>query len=634
MTLRPLFPLVPLGVAIVVGACQGTTPPMPSQDATSQAPVAPPPPPAAFGPATIDAALRAEWAKLGVTPAPRVDDAGFLRRAYLDIVGTVPPPSVVTSFLADTSTDKRAKLVDHLLASPAYALYWATTWEDILVGWRTREQLVDRGALRDWLAGELAANTSWDKIVTALMTAKGQNSRGGKRQDGAPAPIGEPSTDASTDDEHTPINGAVNWFLKYRDTPQDLAGNASRIFLGVQIQCAQCHDHKTEKWKQDDFRRFAACFARTKSEPLDQGKVMGLRRSVVVDLDRPLPRFAKNADLGPIAQARPTALDGTDLSASGDVRAALAAWMTAKDNPWFAKAIVNRMWGHFLGRGFVDPVDDLRDSNFTAMPDVFADLAKDFTAHGDDIKALIRTITATEAYQLAAERHAKLVGASPAEAAMKESNAEQYWARFHVTPLGPNELIRSILDATDLESFLTANTQANVERVRFQIYERYSFLFDVDEDAEQSDFEGTVAQALSLLNGALVGGGTSSVPEGALDRILAAPGSDADKVTALYLRTVSRPPSADELAYWTQYVAEPHAVERPAQPPPPAPLPPPPLKKNGKPVKPGKGAKPPGPDVLTRLEMRDLNAHPDSRRQAYVDLFWALLNSSEFTFNH
>jgi hypothetical protein len=188
---------------------------------------------------------------------------------------------------------------------------------------------------------------------------------------------------------------------------------------------------------------------------------------------------------------------------------------------------------------------------------------------------------------------------------------------------------------TSLESSLVRNarnSRANLDRIRFQLYQRYTFLFDTDEDSEETQFEGTVAQALALLNGPLVGGGTSGVPGGALDTILSAKGDDTSKVTALYLRTLSRPPSAEELAYWVRYVTEPHLVELPdrSHAPPPPPPREPEKKKNGK-LKPGK---PPGQDPLSRLEARDLNFKPDARRQAYADLFWALLNSSEFTFNH
>jgi hypothetical protein len=632
-----LLATAPLLVSAALGACRVSTPSAPTQDATSQAlPVAAAAAPV-FGPKTIDAELRAEWARIGVTPTPPADDARFLRRVYLDVVGTVPPAAVARDFLADTRPDKRAQLVDKLLASPAYAAYWATSWEDTLVGWNTREQVVDRGALREWLESAFLANMPWDQMVTGLMTAKGQNSRGGKRQDDAPAPMTDSvQNDANAPKENfgVPINGAVNWFLKYRDAPQDLAGNASRLFLGVQIQCAQCHDHKTEKWKQDDFRRFAACFARTRTDVLDQGKTMGKKRAMVVELGRPLPRYAKNPDLDPIAKAEPTTLDGKDIGLSPDTRAAVAAWMTSKQNPWFAKAIVNRMWAHFLGRGFVDPVDDIRDSNPATMPALFNELADDFTAHGDDLKALIRTITATEAYQLSPTPAGETGMAEKSALQRDAGTAEDAWSHFHIAPLGPNELLRSILDVTDLEGVL-AQRKANLDRIRFQIYQRYTFLFDVDEEFAETQFEGTVSQALSLLNGPLVGGGTSAIPGGELDAVLKSPGTERDRISALYWLTLTRAPSPEELAYWTHYVTEPHPVEtvkdvHGVAPPPPLPAA---SARAGQKKKGLKGGPPPSPDALTRLEARDLD-HPNARRQAFEDLFWALLNSSEFTFNH
>jgi hypothetical protein len=634
-----LFSMV---VLAALAACHEATPPATSFDASSTA--SPPAPVATpFGSAAIDAALRAEWAKASVTPTPRIDDARFIRRAFLDIVGTIPPPEAVAAFVADVTPDKRARIVDQLLASPAYAAYWATVWEDTLVGWQTKDQVVDRGALRAWLEAQFAANAPWDQVVRGLLTAEGRNSLGGKPEGVAPEPVmavpsasspapmaSAPSPSASDDDappsDGTPVNGAVNWIIKYRESPADLAGNASRLFLGVQIQCAQCHDHKTEKWKQDDFRRFASCFARTRSEVIDKGKTMGRKRVDVVDIGRPLPRYAKQPELSPISQAEPTALDGTDMGTSPNARKALAAWVTAKENPWFAKAIVNRTWGHFLGRGFVDPVDDLRPSNPPVMPQLFDQVSADFVAHGFDLKALIRTITSTEAYQLAPIAAGPSAGPASADT----------WAHFHMTPLGPNELLRSLLDATGVEAVFAKNAKANLDRIRLQLYQRYSFLFDVDESSDQIDFEGTIAQALTLLNGSEVGGGVSAIPGGALDAILKQPGSDADRIAALYRRTIARAPLPDELAYWTRYVTDPHPIDPSAAPPPPRPLPPAAgpagkgKKKNGKP---GKGL-PPGPDAFKRLEMREENMRPDPRRQAYEDVFWALLNSSEFTFNH
>ena len=596
--------------------------------------------------AAIDEMIRAEWKAQSILPSARIDDARFLRRAYIDVVGTIPTADAVLAFKNDNSQDKRAKLVASLLASPRYAKHWAVYWDDVLMGQKVREPRVDRAAFRAWLRDEFARDAKWNDLVYELVAATGQNSDGGplKRQDygfGMPlngggmssaADAPEPETEAGTQ-ESAPINPAVNWALKYIDAPQDFAGNASKTFLGVQIQCAQCHDHKTEKWKQADFQRFASCFARTQIIVLDKGDTMGnVRRVQIRDANRPLPRFTKNPDLRPIAQAAPAALDGADMTKSGDAREAMADWMTSDRNPWFAKAIVNRMWAHFLGRGFVDPIDDLRPSNPAAMPEVLDALAKDFVAHGYDLKRLVTLMTETEAYQLSSSPPP----GGPHDAATAEA-AHKSWARFRLAPMGPEELLDSAIEATDLEEAM-AESNVNLEQVRAQLAKQYGFLFDVDEEFDHEAFEGTLAQALTLLNGSLTGSASSVLPGNALKEVLALPGDDREKIEALYLKTLSRQPSAAEVSYWVQYVrtprekasvpatnAAPSAASNKAS--------------GGAPgAKAGKGDKERnsggGNDPLRRLENKAVNGRHDARTEAYEDVLWALLNSSEFLFNH
>ena len=285
------------------------------------------------------------------------------------MAGTIPPPEVVRRFLADgpdVGTGKRSRAIDELLASPRWADHWTAYWDDVWMGKGARRPDVDAGAFRGWLHDALARNEPWNQVVTQLLTATGRNSAGGAKRDA--------ETNDGKGGEVAGVNGAVNWTLRYQEAPQDMAGAASRTLLGVQIQCAQCHDHKTEKWTQKDFQSFAAAFLRTRLEPVDDADAMVggkgmVRRVDLTDLDRPAPRFArKMADVDAIAKARPAAIDGTDLGGGEGVRVALARWVTAPDNPWFARAFVNRMWGHFLGRGFVDPVDDLRPSNQVGRP--------------------------------------------------------------------------------------------------------------------------------------------------------------------------------------------------------------------------------------------------------------------------
>lgn len=549
----------------------------------------------AYPASAIDAALREEWTKEGLTAAPRADDATFLRRVYVDIAGTIPPPDVTNKFLADTAPDKRARMVDTLLASPDYAEHWMNYWDDVLMGRETKGQLVDRTAFRQWLRGQFQKNVAWNVVASSLIDATGQNGDGGPRGKKM-VPMASMSDDDEPEDKD--VNGAVNWTLKFEQNPQDLAGMASRTFLGVQIQCAQCHDHKTEKWKQTDFRQFANPFLHAKLDPIDRGKPMGgaAKRVALEDIPNVAQRFKKGADVVPIANSKPVALDGTDLAKGGNPRKNLAQWMTARENPYFAKAFVNRMWGHFLGRGFVDPVDDMRPSNPATMPDVLDKLAADFAKNDFDVRQLIRTICATEAYQLSDSAQAKT------------DPENKVWARFHLVPLGPEELLNAMFRATDLEHTAQKLGVQNMEKLRLAVVRQYAFLFDVDEEDDEPDYSGTVSQALTLLNGALVAQGARALPGSATADLVNGPGSDEDKVDALAVRVLSRHATADEKTKWVQYVTE-----------------------GGDVVKGNKGIDVKG-NPLAPLARRQPNT--SAKAAAYEDVLWAMLNSSEFNFNH
>ncbi|HZT40674.1 MAG TPA: DUF1549 and DUF1553 domain-containing protein [Chthonomonadaceae bacterium] len=586
----------------------------------------------ALSPAWIDHLIRLEWHKQNIQPAPPVDDARFLRRAYLDILGTIPPPDVVTAFLADKSPNKRAKLIDTLLDDPRYANHWTDYWDNTLMGQKIGGQLVDRSAFREWLRQQFLQNTPWNKFVYNLISASGQNSTGGTyakarglmmpaetMQGAMQAQAGTGTTDSA------PVNGAVNWTLKYAGNPQDLSGTVSKIFLGVQIQCAQCHDEKMDKkWKQEDFRRFTACFINTRPLQIDRGKVMGIRRVDVIDIQRPFLGGRKvAANNQQYAASPPVALDGTDFSDSPNRRQALAAWMTAPQNPWFAQAIVNRMWNHFLGRGFVERIDDFRASNPPVMPNLLKALADDFTASGYDLKHLIRLICATQVYQLSA---------APAHNAEDPGNT--LWERYRLKALSPEELLDSLVDATNLEPVLERVAGDRLERLKFAMRQQFTFLFDVDEEFEQKEFSGTIPQVLMLLNGNLVNRGVTPIPGTALSDILAAPGGDAGKIEALYLRTLSRKPTPAEIHRWVAFVNGRTEVAVTQESSPPAPTAPRRMLLARLPQ--GKKANRPnnGPDPLARFGRPGTLPEPTPRLQAYEDLFWALLNSSEFTFNH
>ena len=538
-------------------------------------------------------AVTGAWATAHVTPSAPASDAQFLRRVHLDLVGTIPTEGEARVFLANTVANKREKLVDKLLDADAFSSHWAAYWDDVLMGQRTKPQIVDRHAFIGWLKAAFKRREPWDRMVRDIVAAEGLNTNGETPPRYNVAPWAGPMLEPEA-----PVNGAVNWYLRF-ENPQDIAGTASRVFLGVQVQCAQCHDHKTEHWKQQDFNALAACFARARFKYVGSGPAMGQMRQVEVDdVRRVVPRIAKNMDLKPIAAAVPRTLDGTSLADEPKVRGALAAWMTARNNPWFAKAFVNRMWGHFMGRGFVNPVDDLRPANTAELPGALDILATSFTENGYDVRRLMRAIVMSEPYQLSAVNHGEA--------------HDVLWSHFRTVPLGPYELVHSIARATKLESALDEQN-VDLERAYLSIAGYYSFLFDVDEELEKEAFEGSITQALALLNGSLIGVGSSALPSSALEEVMALP-SDRERVVSLYLRTLSRFPEADELAHWEAFVSAPQ----------------PPFERQ-------KGAPPPPkgkPDPLRRLLVKHARMNESPRTRAYEDLFWALLNSSEFGLNH
>ncbi|MDI1433698.1 DUF1549 domain-containing protein [Polyangium sorediatum] len=579
-----------VALALLSACSGGGTGGLPSPSATPSAP----PNAAAAAPATIDIAQRvdalldAEWKAAGVSPAKPATDAQFLRRAWLDLVGTLPPPEVVTSFLADPATDKRARAVDALLASPHFAERWAAYWEDVLLRDDAKGNLVDRAAFRAWLRARFAANTPWDHVVRELVGATGKSSPGGPARERRMA-----AQNAATEAEIEGVNGATNWLVQYRGGVEDLAGATARTFLGVQIQCAQCHDHKTEKWTTTDFRRFAAAFARTRVKPVDE-KEKGMARTFEVE-DGKRGRPGKNAtdEAREIATLAPAALDGTTLEGEAP-RAELAAWITSTTNPWFGQALVNRVWGMLFGHGFVEPVDDLRPSNPPRAKAVLDALTADFVEHGYDLKRLLRTVCATRAYGLAA--------GPPA--------AEATFAAFAPRRLPAPVLLDAVLTATRLDPWIEDTLGERADALRAKMRERFRFVFDVDEGGARAEFDGTIPQALLLLNGPLVGYGSTALSGGALADVLGMPGGDAAKIEALYLRTLSRRPTAEEISRWVHFLDE--AAASPEEP----------------------AAPPSGPNPLGKIGKKRGWVAKTPRDRAYEDLFWALLDSSEFAFQH
>ena len=319
----------------------------------------------------IDQALFDQWNRMSIVPSPEVDDATFLRRATIDICGTLPTSTEVVEYLADPSPLKRERLIDRLLDRPEYATYFAMKWADILqnrgAGYSTSQQRSGTALFAAWIRDSLAANKPYDQFVSEILTASGSQFE----------------------------NPPTVWYRSVRRS-SEFVESVSQAFLGVRIQCAQCHHHPAERWSQSDYFGLAAVFAR-----------IG-RKGGFADAEVPTDEIIFLNPAGTVRHPRtgesipPRALGGPEF-ANGrydDPRVSLVQWMKDPGNPYFGRTMANRMWAHFFGRGIVHPIDDSRSTNPPSNPELLDQLAQGFVASGYDLKQLIRTICLSRAYRL------------------------------------------------------------------------------------------------------------------------------------------------------------------------------------------------------------------------------------------
>jgi hypothetical protein len=302
--------------------------------------------------------------RLGIAPSDLADDATFLRRVYLDTIGTLPTPGEARAFLASTEPNKRAKLIDQLLERPEYADYWTMLWSDLLRV--DRDKVTPQGAvaITRWLRRQFAENRPYDAFVRDILTAQGNLNGEG------PAAV-----------------------YKVFDTPEEMGRSFSQLFLGVRIQCAQCHHHPSDRWGQDDYWALAGFFT-----GLTRKNLPNVNVSIVAhggaDLANPRTKKA--------VPARGLGAAPAEFAALRDRRTALANWLTAPENPFFATAIANRLWDHYFGRGLVEPLDDLRATNPASNEPLLNDLVKHMREVKFDLRAFTRTLLNSRVYQLSA----------------------------------------------------------------------------------------------------------------------------------------------------------------------------------------------------------------------------------------
>jgi hypothetical protein len=473
----------------------------------------------------IDRLAAAKFREVGISPSPLCDDATFLRRAYLDATGTLPTPEQAVAFLDSKEPNKRAKLIDQLLGltgDPAqdvhnndYAAYWALKWSDLIRS--NSAALGEQGmwALNNWLQASFRENKRFDRFVRELITARGS----------------------------TFSNGPANYY-RIAGNPQDLTEATAQLFLGVRLQCAKCHNHPFERLSQNDYYGFAAFFARVGNKTSQEFGVFGNEIVVVVRADGEVghPRTGQ--------VMKPTPLYGKPVA--GDVfdrRQALADWLTAPGNRLFARNVVNRYAAALLGRGLVEPDDDMRATNPPSNPELLDALADDFVKSGFDIKHLLKTVMTSRLYQLDSE---------PAHGNAADG---RFFSHYRVKRLAAEPL----LDAVDA----AAGTQTKFAKVPLGTraielpdarYENY-FLNTFGKPRREGVCEcervsdPNLAQALHTLNGDLLAGKISS-PQGRVARLLAAKKSHDEVVSELYLATLSRRPTAEEQAACRKLLAE------------------------------------------------------------------------------
>ncbi len=456
--------------------------------------------------ARVDARLDSAWAAAKVEPVARAEDGEFLRRASLDLVGRIPTAAEARDFLDDPDPGKRAALVDRLLDSPAHAARAALLWRQLLLPEGGDQGPVAAGGFDAWLGKKVAEGAGYDRIVREILSARLVDRAGA-------AMVG-------TGTEPSP----AAFYSAKGGKPETLAADSARAFLGLRLECAQCHNHPFAKWKREEFWGFAAFFAGVPRVADDAAA------AAVVRAPRDEAGRRELTIPGTSTVVKATHLDRSTPAWRPrlDTREVLAEWVTAPNNPYFARAAVNRAWARFFGNGLIDPVDDLDAEGDPALAAVLGEVAGQFRDHGYDLKYLIRALMATRAYNLTS---AVVAG---------ESTPPPMFARMPVRGLSPGQFIDSLAQAT--------GTELGENRGRF-----LELFADRDEAATES--QTSILQALTLMNGSFVAAATGPETGNILGAIAEAPYLDtAGRVEILYLAALSRRPKAEEKARVVAYI--------------------------------------------------------------------------------
>lgn len=468
----------------------------------------------------IDQLMLLQWRRLGVVPSPPADDATFIRRVTLDICGTLPTALEVADYLADSRPDKRIHLVDRLLERPEYASYFALKWADILqnrgAGYSTSKQRPGTTLFSAWIRDSLASNKPYDQFVGEILTASGSQNE----------------------------NPPTIWYRTVRK-PTEYVESVAQAFLGVRIQCAQCHHHPTENWSQADYFSLAAVFGRVG------------RKGGFADAEVPTNEIIYLAERGEIVHPRtgqvlppqPLGGDPFALTPGEDPRWHLATWLAQPDNPFLARTLVNRLWSHFMGRGLIHPVDDARSTNPPSNPQLLDALSEEFIASQYDVKQVIRLITTSYAYGLDSTPHAGNQGDT------------QTYSRYYPKRLTAEVLLDAISQVLEVPTEfpgLPAGTRA-IDLPDENVAARFLDVFG--RPARQSACEcervdaPALHQALELVNSTELQRKLTAT-HGYANRLATRSQSHESRIEEAFLRCLARPPRAEEQRAAVQFVTE------------------------------------------------------------------------------
>lgn len=503
----------------------------------------------------IDQLLEARQRQAGITPAPPAEDHKYFRRLNLDLMGRIPDLLDIRDFIGDDRPDKRWIWSEKMLANEHFGRHFANVLRAVMISSNNNVQAQNfAGPFENWLYERLQSNVGYDKVVRELLTAPAfgnvafQPVRRGGGQGGQASPVA--------------------FYVSNENKPENLAGSVSRVFLGVKLECAQCHAHPFAKWTRNQFWEFAAFFSGIQNP----GAVVD---GQVVAQPRPAnPQSREILIPGTGKKLKAKFLDGKEpvWKEGAETRTVLADWVTAPDNPFFAKATVDLVWQYFFGVSLLEPILEPNEDGPVTHPELLEELARQFVAEKHDLKFLIRAIVQTQAYQRTSE--------SPTR---QSKDDPHLFARTPVRGLTPEQLWDSLAEATD------SKEEANSQMFRNPGFNqplspRQEFFNQFTSMDKRNETQTSILQALLMMNGKFLAERTRLENNTSLATIARSPRSTADKIDTLYMLVLSRPPRPEELERLVRYVD---------------------------------GG---GPRKLPE--------------RALSDVYWALLNSGEFILNH